>query len=770
MQQILGTIKNIVYQNKENGYTVIRTTKNETLCGMLSEPGVNLTDAEFIAKGDWQRHKKFGNQFLFEEFKVNESDLFYFLSRIVKGVGKKLSKTLIDQYGEKGLEDTLDNNPTELIKIKGIKEKKLKKITANWNKFKDLKNLAEALVPYGASQILVNKTYRHFKEDKAIVEKIKENPYLITEVKGIGFKTADRISRDMGIAPHSHYRIRACIDFLLLNYTATQGNSCIKETVLYELLDEEIAFADSNENKNSITVEQFKEVLTEMEKERDIQILPEEKITSTYLYHAEKSIFEIAKNKGSLRTSQILLNIEGYIVSKEKEMGILFSKEQKAAIKVINEGYQFFILCGYAGTGKSVISKAILDLVSKVHHKELIMCCALSGIASDRIRKTSGYQAATLQGLLVKAEKEGGTLPYKVILIDESSMVNSEVFYRIFKAFYKDTVFILVGDPAQLPPIGAGDPFHDLIKKKVAPIVELTKIYRQSEEKVITYFANQIREARVPENYRGMYEDFEFIDISIPNYFALKKKLKEEEMKKLRDENSQKILKYIIKIAKDFKKELSQFLQIKDIKNFITCFQLISPLKNGVLGTDNLNNELQNTINPQTEQQKIIDLNFVKFYLFDKVIHIINQDMDCYTPQDFKSRDRENKIQRKRIFNGMIGLLFAIDHEEELLWVFYPNDDLVVEYTFDDARELLKLAYALTIHKTQGSEFRKIIIPITFSHFIMLNNKLLYTAVTRAKEKCIIVGENYAFESACRRKDVTIRDTVISMLNGEKNG
>ena len=146
-------------------------------------------------------------------------------------------------------------------------------------------------------------------------------------------------------------------------------------------------------------------------------------------------------------------------------------------------------------------------------------------------------------------------------------------------------------------------------------------------------------------------------------------------------------------------------------------------------------------------------------------MHITNQDMDCYLPQDFKDKNRDEKIKRKRVFNGMIGVLFEIDHKEELLWVFYPNDSLVVEYTFDEARDLLRLAYALTIHKTQGSEFRNVIIPMSFSHFIMLNNKLLYTAVTRAKEKCIIIGESYAFISACKRKDVVIRDTVMKQLD-----
>lgn len=765
MQQISGTVKNVVYQNKDNGYTVLRTTKQRTLCGTVYDASVNLADAEFVATGEWQKHKKFGYQFHFEEFTINESELFYFLSRIVKGVGKKLAKHLIKTYGEKELETLLDNNPNELIKIKGIKQKKLKKITSNWNKFKDLKNLAQSLLPYGATQAIVNKVYRHFKDNNKISAQIKENPYIITEVKGIGFKTADKISRAMGIPPHSHYRIKACINYILLDYTMSQGNSCIKRELLYKLLNEEIAIVDENKNTTDLTEEQFKQVIIEMESEKNIVFLSDDKITSSFLYYAEKFILDTAKNKGSLKSIPIAKNIDNYIALKEKEMKILFSEEQKQVIEFANNGHSLFILCGYAGTGKSLISKAILDLLSKRYGKELLMCCALSGIASDRIRKSSGYQAGTIQSLLIKAKKGGGKLPYKVILLDETSMVNSEILYKLFKVSNADTIFILVGDPAQLPPIGAGDPFHDIIKKEIVPVVELTKIYRQSEDKVITYFANQIRQARVPGDYKKKYNDFEYIDVSINNYFALKKKLKDKELRKLREENTQKILQSISQKAFGYRKNLQHFLEIRDIINFVTYFQLITPVKNGVLGVDNLNIQLQNILNPQSDSHKLIDLGLVKFHLFDKVVHVTNQDMDCYLPQDFKDKNRDEKIKRKRVFNGMIGVLFQIDHQEELLWVFYPNDSLVVEYTFDEARDLLRLAYALTIHKTQGSEFRNVIIPMSYSHFIMLNNKLLYTAVTRAKEKCIIIGESYAFISACKRKDVVIRDTVMKQLD-----
>ena len=215
MAEIFGTIKHVVYQNKENGYTVLKTKNDKTLCGILYEISANLQDAEFSAAGTWDKHKSYGPQFKFEDFQVNESKLFYFLSRIVRGLGKKLSKHLIDTYGEDELEEILDNNPEILITVKGIKHRKLKRITTSWHKFKHLKSIAEAIIPYGGTQAIVNRVYRHFQDDNEIGEKLKENPYLMTEIRGIGFKTADRITLKMGISPDSMYRIKACI---LLNW------------------------------------------------------------------------------------------------------------------------------------------------------------------------------------------------------------------------------------------------------------------------------------------------------------------------------------------------------------------------------------------------------------------------------------------------------------------------------------------------------------------------------------------------------------------------
>ncbi len=716
-----------------------------------------------MAKGQWVKHKKYGYQFNFLEFEVQESELFYFLSRVIKGIGKNLAKTLLETYEEEKLITILDKTPNELLNIKGIKAKKLKKITENWNKFKELKSLSELLTPAGATHNIINKIYKHF-DDIKLIEKLKINPYLMMEVKGIGFKSADKIARGLGIKPNAKERIKACINFIMIDYTNQQGNSAINLSELFEVLSKELKIESDESIVFEFNEDEFILILREMIDDEIIVKLNEEKVTSSFLNYAENFIIDELKKKSDNKDINIVSDIDSYIEIKQKEMKFKFSNQQKEAIKIVNEGYKIFVLCGYAGTGKSTISKAILDLLSIKYTQKDIICCALSGIASDRIRKTSGYSASTIQSLLLKAEKlDNKKLQQNVILLDESSMVNSELMFKLIRALNDETIFIMVGDPAQLPPIGAGNPFSDIISNKLVPIVELTKIYRQSEDKVITLFANEIRNGAVPQNYMSHYEDFEFQNFAINNYFQLKNKLTQKDLKEVRDSNSDKILEQIKYIAKSYKNTLANFYNSKKSYEYITHFQVIAPRKDGLLGVENLNIQLQSVLNPKTDEASILDLGRIILHIGDKVVHTQNQDMDCILPKNFKLKG-QNQIFRNRIFNGMIGMVFQMDKEEELMWVYYPTDDIVVEYSFDEVRDLLKLSYALTIHKTQGSEYKNIVIPMTLSDFMMLNSKLIYTAITRAKDRVVIVGENYAFKMACKRKDVTIRDTVINSV------
>ena len=765
-KEITGVVKNVTYKNADNGYMVLKTETGTTLCGVFYDADIDLQGVQIKAMGEWQKHKAYGMQFVFDELIILENELFYFLTKVVKGLGRKLATFLIDSMGEERLEHILDTDPDQLLEVKGIKEKKLRKIVGNWQRYRDLKDLSKFLVPLGATHAFVQKVYREFEQDGNIIQNIKDNPYILTQIKGVGFKTADKIGRAMGTEPFDAHRIESCIEYVLFEYTDSNGNSCIAEPLLLNLANGELV---SDEDDFRIEPEPFRDILKAMVEKEKIVFLKDGKLTSSFLFNAESRIYEAMAERSGWTSPPLVPDIDAYIRKKEEDMGIQFSEEQKEALRTINKGHRVFVLCGYAGTGKSTIARAILDLFRTRHPADTIMCCAVSGIASDRIRKASGYQAQTIYSLIYKHKGEEKEFPYEVLLVDEASMVNTELLYKLILRLKSSSTLILVGDPAQLPPIGAGEPFSDIIERGIAPSVSLTRIYRQSEDKVIAVFANKIREAHIPKDYQsGQYSDFDFVDLSIPNYFALRAKVKKNEMpesefKEMKEKNTIRIFDSLVGIAESYKPLLAEDLRQKNFGGFLTTFQIITPMKGGALGTENLNDELQKLLNTFAfHEGKSVELGRVKLAFSDKVVHIQNTNIDCISPADYRKPERH--FHKERIYNGMIGIIIAVDKEDEVLHVFYPADKTIVEYSFDEARDFLRLGYALTIHKVQGSEFKHVLLPMTFSHFIMLNSKLLYTAITRARESITIVGEDYAFRAACRKKEATVRDTVLKLL------
>jgi exodeoxyribonuclease V alpha subunit len=362
----------------------------------------------------------------------------------------------------------------------------------------------------------------------------------------------------------------------------------------------------------------------------------------------------------------------------------------------------------------------------------------------------------TIQSLLMQ-HKDKEYFPYKVVLLDEASMVNSVTFYQIISKISLDTVFIVVGDDGQLPAIGAGNILHDCIKYELAPICKLTKIYRQNEHQAIAVIANDIRQGQLP-SYKEVYEDFKFYDVSIDNYYAAKNGQNQQNFSQLRFENTERILHAILNIASTYIQESYALIKQKEIAKSLTLFQIITPMKGGVLGVENLNIQLQKLFNASREKSK--KTKHYEYKLSDKVIHIKNENMKSQSMTAYKNGSDE--FVEKRVFNGQLGLIIKLDFDNHHCVVLYPNDDMVVFYDFDMLDSHLSLAYCLTIHKTQGMEYENALIPMTFSHYIMHNTKLLYTAITRAKKMCYIVGEEEAFKSACKRIETTKRESVIN--------
>jgi len=372
-----------------------------------------------------------------------------------------------------------------------------------------------------------------------------------------------------------------------------------------------------------------------------------------------------------------------------------------------------------------------------------------------KISDTTGYESATIQSLLIKHED---MFPYSVVLIDEASMINSSLFARVVAKIARDAILIVVGDDAQLPPIGAGNVLSDVLTLELAPIVKLTKIFRQNEDQAITLIANDIRKGVIPE-YKNHYEDFEFHDVSIQNYYSLKNQLSQKELQDLRENNSNAIVTEIVHRVVESIEKARYRLKNKQIKEYLNYFQVITPMKGGILGSNNLNKVLQEYFNPNPK--KCIKRGELEFRLMDKVVHTKNENMTSWSGDGFKNGEDSSN---RRIFNGMSGLLFQINKDDEQVFVFYPNEDVVVVYEYEELKSHLMLSYALTIHKVQGMEYDIVVIPMSFSHFIMHNTKLIYTAITRAKHKCIIIGESGAFESGCKKFEATARDTVLLEL------
>lgn len=749
--KLTGVIKKVLYTNEETKYVIAVLENNQKVCGAYFDTEIEkIVGEEVVLNGNWTTHKKYGVQFEFDTLELKEAEIFFFLTKIVKGIGKKFAQELLDKYEEEELVKILNENPEELLKFKGIKEKKLNMIVNSWQKFKHLRELGSFLAKFGVTSNLITRIYSSLGEVDNLIEKIKKNPYLLINIKGIGFKRADEIAKALGIDPFSQFRIMACLNYTLKEYCDNNGNSSIDKLHLYKLLDDSLRFSDKNEL--------YEESLTKMLVEEEIFVTKENRYAPSMLYHAEKKTLEFFQRRHNDLNRKIIASFDDYLVKRQLTLGFELSSEQKKAVELVNEGHKTLFLIGYAGTGKSTSSKAILQLLEEVVSYDDIITIALSGIASQRISDTTGYNSATIQSLLVK-HKEKDFFPYKVILLDEASMVNSVTFYQIISKIDDDTVFIIVGDDGQLPAIGAGNILADSIKYDLAPICKLTKIYRQNENQAIALIANDIRKGEVPK-YDEDYEDFKFINVSIANYYSQKNSNSSNEFADIRGENSEFILNNILNISAGYIQEYFDLIKAKKINKALTLFQVITPMKGGLLGVENLNMQLQKLFNHT--KGKAYATKLYEYKITDKVIHIKNENMRAQTMSMYKSGSSD--FLEKRVFNGQLGLIIKLDFEENKCIVLYPNDDMVVFYDFDNVSSLLSLAYCLTIHKTQGMEYENALIPMSFSHYIMHNTKLLYTAITRAKKMCFIVGEEEAFVSACKKLEITIRESVINDL------
>ncbi len=740
--ELEGRLIEIIFQNESNGFLVgvLNCEEEEvTVVGCLPA----LREGEMISvKGKWVEHPIYGRQMDVKEYRhiqpsTEEGILKYLSSGVIKGIGEKMAERIISHFGTDALE-IMEYAPQRLTEVSGIGEKKMRAIAESFEEQKELREIILFLSQYDITPVYAVKIYKKYAE--MTIPYIQENPYrLADEITGIGFKRADLIARAMGISPNSKYRIHSGIRYTINTFN-NEGHTYAPSDALIkragELLEvEEVKIIEGIQEmalRQKIqlerrNIESGPAYLQEREKQnagegsncpqellKQSENIDNDQIVAYSMpyFYAETNtcnkLIELAY--GELDTLEI--DLEEEIENIEKEDEICLADNQKEAIRqAINSGV--LVITGGPGTGKTTIINTLIKVFEKLDKK--ILLAAPTGRASKRMAEATGKEAKTIHRLLEMGysdddeemlfqRDENNPLEADVIIIDEMSMVDIILMNNLLKAIPKGSRLICVGDVDQLPSVGAGNVLRDIIDSGVVKVVRLNEIFRQAEESMIVVNAHKINQGFHPVLNK---KDKDF-------YFITRGK-KEE------------ILHTIIGLVKERLPRHYKFDPIKDI-------QVLTPMKKGNIGTLNLNKELQNYLNPPDARKKEKELREKLFRVGDKVMQIKNNYILKWTSLDAEAEEQYGE----GVFNGDIGYVQNINKRDEELTVFFDDNRSVV-YSFAQLDQL-ELAYSITIHKSQGSEFPVIVMPVTWAPPMLLTRNILYTAITRAKSLVVLVG------------------------------
>lgn len=777
MEKLNAKITKVIFKNDDN-FIIAATNIDKIIKGNVFEEPSALVDQEICFTGEWQKNEKFGEQFAFSSYELKADYTMFFLATMVKGITNASAKEICEKFGAK-FGEIVEKDPKRLLSIKGIGEVKMKDIVESYKNSKHLRALADFLLPYDVTPNAIGKIYNQFKE--ASIVKLKENPYILTSIRGVGFKKTDEIALKIGIKENDIHRIKSAILYSFDEH-CNNGHTLIdKNTLMFLLRDllETESFKVSDmliESAISLLSGEGLFMKFPLPYERDPHQMFEY-YTSKKLLNMEMFIYQYFKDNANESTSTVIeSDINNYIKQEEARIGFSFSDKQKEIIKLANQRYRIISLSGYAGAGKTTSAQSVLRLYSKICNENEIVCCALSGVAANRAKTVTGYQGYTLHSLL-KFGVDGfeynkdNKLPYKLILLDEASMVDTYLFYSLLQAIDSTvTTLIIAGDPAQLQSVGSGDVYAIILLNKLCHGVVLDKVYRQTESQAINIFAQSIRQGEAPANILGSFEDLKFINTTPPNYYAIKKSMSDAQGKEFAKKVQLETLEQIKMIAAGHL--TSHDVWAKDIWKYITHFQVITPMNQNTLGVENLNIELQKIFNGKAHESEIKVFSKV-FRPRDKVMHLKNEWMQVVSENTYKTMLKDNLsvfdsldedfVFKQRVFNGQFGVILKIEGDK--IAVYYPNEKYIAMYAKKDLSSgMISHSYAISIHKSQGSQFDNVVLPMSMSHFIMLNNKLQYTSLTRAKNMCYLVGEKSAFEMACKNVKTTKRETVLGFL------
>ncbi len=762
MPKLEGSVENIVFRNEENQYTIARFRLNDTgrlfrddlatIVGIL--PGIHSGEL-LVVEGEWEHDPKYGRQLHVASFIERlpaspEGIVRYLSSGLIKGIGPKKAKLIVDHFGEQTLA-IIEQQPERLSEVKGISAKERTQISKAWAEQSEIKELHLFLQSHDVSMNVATKVYKQYGKDA--IKVVRENPYqLAQDVHGIGFRTADDIAVKLGLPLDSVPRLATGLTYVLAQAANDDGHCFL---FLDDLLRRSAHALQTSPDALPVALEQLKE-------QREIYVEPpfaasapphsvvsapdasdmpsdewpgeEERTPQERIYYAP---FWYAESR-SVRLLRQLMHTPSVLpptsqqqwdlvfsVLKEKRNMVLTDRQQAAVQMAYNK--KVSILTGGPGTGKSTSIRALLMLLRK--RKIEVAMAAPTGRAAKRLAEATGVEAKTLHRLLEYAphdnsyqRNEENPLPYQFIIVDEFSMVDILLFYHLLKALPREAHLLLVGDADQLPPVGPGNVLRDLLRSDAIPTVRLTDLFRQAQQSRIIVNAHRINTGQMPNVKIEASSDFFF----------------------MHEEDPLRAQQLVLDLVQ-------RRLPARYHFNPMTDIQVLSPMYKGPVGVTSLNEELQARLNPNPIAQ--VEYAGRVLRVGDKVMQMRNN-------------------YDKGVFNGDVGWIRSIQKENFTVKVEFIEEagPLAVSYEFHELDELT-LAYAVTVHKSQGSEYPAIVLPLISQHRMLLQRNLLYTAITRAKRFCVIVGQPYALELAVKNDRVALRNTglterLLALSNG----
>lgn len=730
-ESLEGSVEYIIYSNEENGYTILEMTvgKGEIVTAVGVMPYVGEGE-NLKVYGKWVHNPKYGRQFSVSSYeKVMPADalsiLRYLASGAIKGIGPKTAQKIVDIYGDDTF-DVIENHPEWLSEIPGISAKKAREIGENFNKSAGMRSTMMFFRDYfGAA--LTMKIYK--KWGSKSVEMAKMNPYILCEqIDGIGFEKADNMARSLGFEKDGIDRVCSGIVYMMKYRITHNGHVCLPEN---QVIDEGADLLEVEKDHVKIALS----ALYYQNKLRAVTYDGVKYVYERESYEAEKYIARKLDLLDKVCASVDARDMNAFILREESRSGIAYAPLQKKAITSSLES-GVMILTGGPGTGKTTVVRALIEIFDSMGYS--VALAAPTGRAANRMSEATSREAKTIHRLLEMdfseniygtfARNENNLLDEEVIIVDEASMIDQNLMYSLLKAIKPGARLIIIGDSDQLPSVGAGNVLRDIIKGERFATIKLNEIFRQASESLIVTNAHAINRGEMP-------------DLSVKNkdFFFIPRRSNSD---------------IALTVADLCKNRLPKAYGVRATSNI----QVISPSRKGEAGTENLNVLLQKMLNPEQFGKKEYKYRQIVFRQGDRVMQIKNN-YDIFWAKD-------DGTEGNGIFNGDIGFICDIDHKNQSMEIVF--DDRRVKYDFSYLEEL-EHAYAITVHKSQGSEYPIVIIPAYRAPEMLLTRNMLYTAVTRAQNMVIVVGDESIVKTMVDNNKQSLRYTGLARLFGDKN-